>query len=1127
MSSRAIKLTRIHAINWYGYNDSLAVDGNLLLAGVTGSGKSILMDLIMTVLVGTDVAHNHFNRSATGAHSSRTLKSYCLLDTKREENGVPQYQRDKGAITYIALEFTWPAKPAEAPRVETWGLRIEFRNTAENQGHIDSFFCEGELSRDDFLFTGPDGKKRPLETGAFKRLIEKEREGRMFETQKQYLRDMANEQHLNFNSAVLAALLPQAMSFTNRKSFDSFIRDFVLPGDQLDVDNVVASYKSFLAFQSDLQDLRDQKTRLEAIVSLFKAFTNAKRDQVVARWLVAELNHRHAVVVTCEKQEKLKKEETAFASEKERLTALDKMIKGRKAEIEQLKNLIRTTPGGETYLFIKERNQTLTTEIENLRAIGKRLEDALRNRVRTARKWRDEVAGAPLADKINLDLLDSAIQCLESCDAADSERFLKAVAEAAEGVNSALNRVVAPTRRTIDELRPKLGKLREEIDALKLGQLPFPAILLQALNQALPQEGRQPAAQPLCKLCELTDEKWRPAVEVAFTRKFAVVVTESNYDHAAKIYHGLKYDSPQESLINPAKALRLSKSPKPGSLAEKICAEHPVARAIVNQLFGDLMCVQSRDELAKHDYAILPDGFMTRGAFVERRRHYDNFPFVGQRGLDQQLALKQSQWKDLEAQERQLLPIANAVQGILERASQFIPEHTSLATDLVHAQGLSKLEAELQGNISRLNTIDRASFEEKERELNKLMEDLPSWEQEHLGLIGSQRKGEIDRLTVALNKAQRDEESALRSFELVQKEIGDISLHAKRLNEWRNDVTTRFPVLDEAARQFEKLERDADRDIGVNWANLVAARTQLGLVHHKFRGDPSPENPSNKPWEDFLSQIATANIPEYQEKSKVERTRWENLFRNNVLQKLDQALRRLRDVIVLLNGYLKTPIGNDVYEIDARPNPEFKLLRELVSLNAQHQRDELFYAAVEGQMRDTLENFLGTLVEKQNSPEAARLLDYRHYYDYDLLVRDKRDDAAKPISVDKQSGKMSGGENQSPYFVVILASYLRAYKRHESRWRDPSLALVPIDEAFSKMDTERIKNCIEAIKDSDLQGVFSMSTGNVPGAFALCEQLVIVSRNEEKRGGRPHLRNVPVTLLRDSGEGQEWIKEHS
>ncbi|MFN7138588.1 MAG: ATP-binding protein, partial [Limisphaerales bacterium] len=577
--SRAIKLSRIHAINWYGYNDCLPVDGNLLLAGVTGSGKSILMDLMMTVLVGTDVAHNHFNRSATGAHSSRTLKSYCLLDTKREENGVQQYQRDKGAITYIALEFTWPAKPGEASRVETWGLRIEFRNAAENQGHIDSFYCEGELSRDNFLAIGPDGKKRPLELAAFRRFIEKERGGRLFETQKQYLRDMSNEQHLNFNSAVLAALLPQAMAFTNRKSFDSFIRDFVLPGDQLDVENVIASYKSFLAFESDLRDLRDQKTRLETIVTLFKAFTDAKRDQVVARWLAAELNHRHAVSVTCEKEEKLRIEEAAFATEKERITTLGNLINDRKTKIEELKNLIRTAPGGETYLYIKARNKTLATEIESLRAIGNRLDDALRNRVRMALKWRDDVAAAPLAEKFDLSAFDAAVKQLEGCDAADSEKYLKAVAETAEAVKAALNRAIAPTRKTLDELRPKLGKLREEIDALKLGHLPFPTLLLQALNQGLPHEGRKPPAQPLCKLCELTDEKWRDALEVAFTRKFAIVVSEANYPQAVKIYHGLKSDSPQESLIHPVKALRITKPARPGSLAEKLRAEHPVARA--------------------------------------------------------------------------------------------------------------------------------------------------------------------------------------------------------------------------------------------------------------------------------------------------------------------------------------------------------------------------------------------------------------------------------------------------------------------------------------------------------------------------------------------------------------------
>jgi uncharacterized protein YPO0396 len=102
--SRAIQLTKIHALNWYGYRDSLPVKGNLVLAGVTGSGKSILMDLLMLVLVGPEKARHHFNRSATGGRSDRTIKSYCLLDTKREENGQPQYFHDKGVITYIAAE---------------------------------------------------------------------------------------------------------------------------------------------------------------------------------------------------------------------------------------------------------------------------------------------------------------------------------------------------------------------------------------------------------------------------------------------------------------------------------------------------------------------------------------------------------------------------------------------------------------------------------------------------------------------------------------------------------------------------------------------------------------------------------------------------------------------------------------------------------------------------------------------------------------------------------------------------------------------------------------------------------------------------------------------------------------
>ncbi|HWH69794.1 MAG TPA: ATP-binding protein, partial [Candidatus Sulfotelmatobacter sp.] len=99
--NRIIRLTRIHALNWYGYKDTIPVEGNLLLAGLTGSGKSILMDLVQLVLVG-DQRLVRFNQSATGDRSDRSLKGYCLGDTKQEENGVTQYMR-QSAITYVGL----------------------------------------------------------------------------------------------------------------------------------------------------------------------------------------------------------------------------------------------------------------------------------------------------------------------------------------------------------------------------------------------------------------------------------------------------------------------------------------------------------------------------------------------------------------------------------------------------------------------------------------------------------------------------------------------------------------------------------------------------------------------------------------------------------------------------------------------------------------------------------------------------------------------------------------------------------------------------------------------------------------------------------------------------------------
>jgi chromosome segregation ATPase len=136
------------------------------------------------------------------------------------------------------------------------------------------------------------------------------------------------------------------------------------------------------------------------------------------------------------------------------------------------------------------------------------------------------------------------------------------------------------------------------------------------------------------------DEEWRPAIELAFTRKFAVVVGKDLYPEALQIYmKEFSRDSLKESLVDPDRALSRQSVVHPQSLANKLECRDPVAQAVVHELFGNVVCVTSVEELRQHNDAIMSDGFRMRGLFAERPRRYDNRPCIGAKGLERLKAL--------------------------------------------------------------------------------------------------------------------------------------------------------------------------------------------------------------------------------------------------------------------------------------------------------------------------------------------------------------------------------------------------------------------------------------------------------------------------------------------------------
>jgi hypothetical protein len=119
-----IQLTRIHALNWYGFSDSFDLVGQTVITGVYGCGKTALIDLVQTVLLGVPEHENRYNLSVGDIGGSarqikRDLRGYVLQDLNIMESGSRVFAR-QGGRSYIALEWSWP----DGERRETWGNRV-------------------------------------------------------------------------------------------------------------------------------------------------------------------------------------------------------------------------------------------------------------------------------------------------------------------------------------------------------------------------------------------------------------------------------------------------------------------------------------------------------------------------------------------------------------------------------------------------------------------------------------------------------------------------------------------------------------------------------------------------------------------------------------------------------------------------------------------------------------------------------------------------------------------------------------------------------------------------------------------------------------------------------------------
>jgi len=206
-------------------------------------------------------------------------------------------------------------------------------------------------------------------------------------------------------------------------------------------------------------------------------------------------------------------------------------------------------------------------------------------------------------------------------------------------------------------------------------------------------------------------------------------------------------------------------------------------------------------------------------------------------------------------------------------------------------------------------------------------------------------------------------------------------------------------------------------------------------------------------------------------------------FRKDILFRMKDDIFNARRQFRELNKVMEQlTYGEEVYRFELEPSrdPQLAAFYQVIVDKGNQQMtdgdslDNLAATAdpvYERQVDALMEKIMADVDENTRARQEGRTtsgatlsdyVDYRTYLDYDIKVTNTV--SGQQAYLSRVSRDSSGGENQAPFYVAICASLLQIYQKSEN-----SIRLVLLDEAFSKMTSDRIRPMMELFRRLQLQ----------------------------------------------------------
>ncbi|MCL5677105.1 MAG: hypothetical protein M1602_04445, partial [Firmicutes bacterium] len=665
---------------------------------------------------------------------------------------------------------------------------------------------------------------------------------------------------------------------------------------------------------------------------------------------------------------------------------------------------------------------------------------------------------------------------------------LAALATAAARRQYDLERQIGGLVGEKEELQKALADLAQR----RLGYNEHVTQLRRLITEDSRRFGSEAQPQVLCELLEIPNEKWQDAVEGYLnTQRFDLIVPPAAFDRALAVYEGRKREFKLHGvgLVNTGKVLEQPSGVMPGSLAEEVETNDPYARAYAARLLGQVMKCETEQELKRHRLAITPTCMTYRNHTARQiAPAVYAVPFIGERALRRQRELKEARLREVTAALEELRREQGTCRDLVGLLPDKRDRYTQMSGLWRQALRVPEAAARVQDLQVQLAGVDRRELDQIDAAIRQAQEEERQLS-ERIGLLQN-RQGQNETLLKQLAQATPGVEADLaeRRVDLERQalespaaaERGDLRYQAER-RRWSNaQVADRFGRNRTTNRSKLSNLRD----------NLIRLRSNYNR-DYQFGG--AVEAFSNDAYDDERQKLAGSELPSFREQIAKAREAAEQEFKEHFIHRLHEHLETAENAFDDLNKVLRgITFGSDRYEFIARATEEYRDYYKMIMDEFLMEGQSLFSQAFQDKYRETIDDLFRRMLdvpEEEQQHNIERLTDYRTYLDYDIRIHHA---GGETTLFSKVSYEKSGGETQTPYYVAMIASYLQAYRLP---YNPDAARLVLFDEAFNRMDPDRVENMLAFLNQLELQAIIAAPTDKCQLIAPYVPTTVLVMRN--------------------------------